>query len=271
MTTQKSKIAVITGACNIIGKIITDKCCSLGINVALIDDNIQLLNELKMELSNKYSNIDIEIFSCDLSNFESQKNIIKTFKIKFNSINSIDYLFNNIGMYRNIKTILDTNNVAQLKQCINMNLLSMIYTTKIFMPYLKAVDNDSLNNKRYIINTSCITGLGTSNSFYSLSKQCIIGFSEALHNELKSYNSENSHKNQINVSVFLPKIFNEKKHSIGDVIFNGIKNNYFWIHTHYNLGKGIAIDKFYQILTQKSNEYEAINSIYHQYKMNPKL
>merc|ERR1712113_1092359 len=75
----------------------------------------------------------------------------------------------------------------------------MIYCTRLFLPLLL---NNNINNQCYIVNTGSIASIQSGDSFYSVTKHAVIGFSETIMRELKYlYRNKYGKKVQCNINI----------------------------------------------------------------------
>eukprot|EP01084_Bolivina_argentea_P040416 74708_1 len=197
----QNKLAVITGAANGIGKSIAIYCAIHGCKIALIDLNKSALYELNIALNNLFST-EIHSFECDVSKESNIKRLVQDIKIKFNT-NSIQLLFNNVGLSALNTTILN-GDMNKLHKLMNINMWSMIYGTRHFLPLLM---NNDPSIQCYIVNTGSTASVHSADSFYCVTKQAVLAISETIQKELnhlyrmKNRNNNNRQKIKCNILV----------------------------------------------------------------------
>eukprot|EP01084_Bolivina_argentea_P273580 466054_1 len=192
-------IAVITGAGDGIGKAIALKLASKTCNIALVDINKDKLTAVTQHLRSLYPSQTFHSFICDVSNESEVKKLVNAVKSSFNT-SKIQLLFNNVGI-SSLTTVVLSSDTNLLKKLMNVNLWSMIYCTRAFLPLLTA---NPPSKQCYIVNTGSIASLETGFSMYSITKHSVIAFSETIREELKRlYRKQN-----ILVSTLVPGFVN---------------------------------------------------------------
>ena len=146
------------------------------------------LLKIQQELTQKYQ-IEIEIFSLDLSDLDKIENLYD--KIKNKNL-KIEMLINNAGFgsfgsFKNLDLKTEIN-------MINLNIIALVKLTQLFLPDLK-------ETKGSILNIASIAGFMpipymATYSSSSSSKAFVLNFSKALRQELA--------KDGVNVSVLCP-------------------------------------------------------------------
>lgn len=173
------KTALITGASRGIGKAIAEMFAAHGANLILVSkSNASLLEELKVKLINCYNNC-VEIYSCDVADFEQVKKIYQDIQSKKLSI---DILVNNAGILK--EAVIGMIREEDIHDVFQTNVFGTIYNTQFAV---KAM----LRQKRgSIINMSSVIGIhgNAGHSIYSATKAAVIGFTKSLSKELASLN-----------------------------------------------------------------------------------
>lgn len=164
------KTVFITGASSGIGKETAKYFAQNGWQVAATMRKPELEKEL-----NKLDNV--ALIRCDVTDTESIQGAIKETISKFGGI---DVLVNNAGYYT--VGVLEAATKEQIQRQLDTNLLGLIETTKMILPYLK-------QSKGIIINLSSIAGIVSIplQSLYHATKFAIEGFSESLQYELRPF------------------------------------------------------------------------------------
>jgi len=172
----KGKVALITGAAQGIGNVISEKLASRGVNLILWDVNIELAEKVAQGLE-KGKNISALAQDVDVSDYsgveESLKKVLEEFP-------RIDILVNNAGISRD--GLLIRMSEQDWDRVIAVNL-------KGAFNLCKAVSKIMLKQKSgRIVNISSVVGLmgniGQVN--YSASKAGLLGLTKSLAKELAS-------------------------------------------------------------------------------------
>lgn len=187
------KLVVITGAANGIGKAIAQKCASFGANCALIDINAENLLEVEQKLQKRYPSLQISAFICDVTSESQFATIVEEIEHSF-STNRIQMLFNNVGVLP-LVYVLD-GDIKKLRTCMDINLWSMIYGTRLFLPLL--LNNDQ-NEQCFIVNTGSIASIEYSNSMYGITKHAVLAFTETISKELYLLKRSSPQKMKCNI------------------------------------------------------------------------
>jgi short-subunit dehydrogenase len=176
----ENKNCFITGATGGIGKNIAMELAGNGCNLFLTATNGEKLNKLKEDLESFHGN-DINIFyeSGDLNKVQDIDRIIAVAREK---LTSIDVLVNCAGVF-SLKS-LPNSTLKDFESYFNINVRSSFIFSKEFT-------KDMIKNRwGRIINigsSSAYAGYKET-SLYCASKHALLGFSRALHDELKEYN-----------------------------------------------------------------------------------
>lgn len=172
----KGKVALITGAAQGIGKAISEKLASSGVNLILWDVNLELAEKVASELQTE-KNIKALSQKIDVSNYSVVEAGLKKALEEFLRI---DILVNNAGITRD--GLLIRMSEDDWDKVIDVNLKGTFNLSK-------AVSRIMLKQKSgRIVNISSIVGLmgniGQVN--YSASKAGLIGLTKSLAKELAS-------------------------------------------------------------------------------------
>ena len=172
----KGKVALITGAAQGIGKAISEKLASAGVNLILWDINLELAEKVASELQTE-KNIKALAQKVDVSNYSMVEAGLKKTLEEFLQI---DILVNNAGITRD--GLLIRMSEEDWDNVIDVNL-------KGTFNLCKAVSRIMLKQKSgRIVNISSVVGLmgniGQVN--YSASKAGLLGLTKSLAKELAS-------------------------------------------------------------------------------------
>ena len=175
----KNKNCLITGATGGLGTALSIEFAKNNCNLFLTSRNNHNLKILKSQLETQNKTITVKTFSADLSNLTEINNLIKEIR---KSYTTIDILINCAGILP-IKFIQDST-VDDFDECFNINVLPSIILTKEF--------SKDMTDQRWgrIVN---IASSGAYNGqektiIYRASKHALLGFSKAVHKELRDYN-----------------------------------------------------------------------------------
>ena len=175
----KNKNCLITGATGGLGTALSIEFAKNNCNLFLTSRNNNNLKILKSQLETQNKTITVKTFSADLSNLTEINNLIKEIR---KSYTTIDILINCAGILP-IKFIQDST-VDDFDECFNINVLPSIILTKEF--------SKDMTDQRWgrIVN---IASSGAYNGqektiIYRASKHALLGFSKAVHKELRDYN-----------------------------------------------------------------------------------
>ena len=178
---MKDKHIVITGGSSGLGIAIAQEALNLGASrISLIARNIKNLNEtLKILKYNEKQHI--EIYSADVTNYESIQNVFE--EIKKSNI-PIDYLFANAGFAK--PGLFLEMNQKDFNSHIDVNYLGAAYTTKFCYPLM--------SKNSHIIYSGSVCSIMSFAGYagYSPSKYALKGLADTVRNEFKS-NKINTH------------------------------------------------------------------------------
>ncbi|MFX0033817.1 MAG: SDR family NAD(P)-dependent oxidoreductase [Candidatus Hodarchaeota archaeon] len=185
MKDLNNRNCLITGAANGIGKSFALALAQEGMNLFITDIDLENLEKVK----NDIESIGAQVYSakCDVTRDKDFQLIAEEFHSK---LGELDLLINNAGIVIGGSifeiTLDDWNNL------LNVNLWSIIYSLKVFLPQMVNRGNG------HIVNVASAAGVigATEPLPYVSSKFAVVGLSEALFGQLYSYG--------INVSVILP-------------------------------------------------------------------
>ncbi|MEO8405405.1 MAG: SDR family NAD(P)-dependent oxidoreductase [Chitinophagaceae bacterium] len=172
-----TKVAVITGAANGLGRALALCLYKQHFNLALLDIDIDGLTKLQRELSNNTQAISIH--QVDVSNEEQ---IIAARKEILQRHQHVDILINNAGV--SISQPFDQLALDDYKWLFDINFWGTVYCCKHFLPDLQEQPGSRLVN---IISDFALMGFPGKTS-YASSKAAVMGFSNALYTELNGTN-----------------------------------------------------------------------------------
>ncbi len=173
MKQLSGKVAVVTGAAMGMGKCISELLLKEGCHVALVDINQDALGEAEKEFSLKGT---CKSYVCDIS--DSKEVLALAGKIE-TDMGKVSVLVNNAGIVF-AKGLLEMQE-EQIKKILDVNLASMFWTTKAFLPGMIS------NREGHVVNIASAGGiLALPNlAAYCASKFGVIGFTDSMRQEMK--------------------------------------------------------------------------------------
>ena len=168
------KSAIVTGAAVGIGRAVSHKLASLGVNLSLMEEHEGGRSELKKELE-KYG-VSVLTSVCDVSKEDQVKNAVKE---TVSSFGCIDILINNAAIWRDM--VKFTESSTELWQRYwNINVMGTVYFTRCVIP--------GMIEKGYgkIVNVASVAGVygNKEMSHYSATKGAVIAFTKSLAKEV---------------------------------------------------------------------------------------
>jgi len=187
----RDKIIVITGASSGLGKETAINLSRHGGRVVLVARSATRLKQVQDEITEITGQPPVTV-QCDITREEDISIMVDTIRQKYDHI---DILINNAGIAKYLVSEKISN--QEMRQLFKVNFFGTYYCIKALLPLMKH------KGKGYILNVSSLFGLVVpfaDISIYSASKFAIVGFSEGLRKELKSYG--------IGVGLFMPGSIN---------------------------------------------------------------
>lgn len=190
MKELKGKTVLITGAAMGMGKSLSEKMLREGCRAVLVDVNVKELEKTHAELS-KIGKCTQYI--CDIADRKEVYQLAKKVEKEFGPV---DILVNNAGIVK-AQELLNLEDEA-IEKTININLTAMFWTCKAFLPGMVA------RKSGHVVNFASAGGiLAIPNlTAYCASKFGVIGFSDALRQEMKK------HKSNVGVTFVCPNTVN---------------------------------------------------------------
>ena len=185
MKELNNKNCFLTGAASGIGRSFARALAKEGMNLFITDINMEGLAKVKEEV--EVLGVKLITEKCDVSKFEDFDRCAKNFH---SMLGDVDLLINNAGIGRGV--LLENINLEDWKQVIDVNLWSIIYSLKAFIP--KMLERGS----GHIVNVASAAGIvGASEPLsYIASKFGVVGLSEGLYSQIS--------RSGIKVSVIMP-------------------------------------------------------------------
>lgn len=196
-------LALITGASSGIGRDMARELSKKGYDLILVARNQVGLDQIKSELEQENSKIEIKTYAMDLA-------IKENCYLLYERVQDIDVLINNagFGLFGKFKE----TDLEKEVDMIHTNVTAVHILTKL---YLKEMIK---NDKGHILNVASIAGFmpGPLMATYYATKNYIVSLTRAIHKELKKEHSN------VKVSLLCPGPV--------DTNFNNVANVKFKIH-----------------------------------------
>lgn len=173
MKNLKGKVALVTGAAMGMGKSLSEQLLQEGCIVALVDVNKQALEKTAKDLSKIGTCAG---YVCDISDRRAVYDLAERVG---KDLGSVAVLVNNAGIVK-ARALLDLDD-DDIEKTLNINLTSMFWTCKAFLPAMVK------NREGHVVNFASAGGiLAIPNlSAYCASKFGVIGFTDAVRQEMK--------------------------------------------------------------------------------------
>lgn len=187
----RDKIIVITGASSGLGKETAINLSRHGGRVVLVARSATRLKQVQDEITGITGEAPVTV-QCDITREEDISSMVAAIRQKFDHI---DILINNAGIAKYLVSEKISN--QKMRQHFEVNFFGTYYCIKALLPLMKHKD------KGYILNVGSLLGLVVpfaDMSIYAATKFALVGFSEGLRKELKSYG--------IGVGLFMPGSIN---------------------------------------------------------------
>lgn len=172
------KTAIVTGGASGIGKAISEMLVEEGVNVILASRRKELIEQVSAELDQKGDSRVMSVV-CDLRN---KADIYHLAEVARQSFDSIDFLVNNSGLGVQSKIVDCTEEEWDL--VLNTNLKGTFLMTKSVLPTMIAQKSGFILN---IASQAAKYGYPNAGP-YCASKFGILGFGEALQQEVRQHN-----------------------------------------------------------------------------------
>lgn len=200
MELWKGKVAVVTGSSSGIGAAICKELCKFDVIVVGLARRLERLEELKKEILKTKSDAIFHPVKCDVT---VESDIKSAFEYVVKTLGGVDIMINNAGVVKR-GTILQEDNLEDLKSVIDTNLIALVSCTK--KAFKSMSDRDTPG---YIINISSILGYSVTNipghkqesNLYASSKFAMRALNTVVRHELNDLK-----KNKIRLSCVSPGV-----------------------------------------------------------------
>ncbi|WP_047979982.1 SDR family NAD(P)-dependent oxidoreductase [Ornithinibacillus contaminans] len=173
-----NKKVVITGASSGIGEALSKQLASEGVTPIMLARSLDKLRQLQKQITEEFA-IEAFYYQIDLTNEQAIDTIVPQI---INDHGQIHALVNNAGV--GVFNYVHETDWDSIQQMINLNVLSLIRITKLFLPHFIA------NQEGHIINIASQAGkISTPKSaVYAATKHAVLGFTNAIRQELSQHN-----------------------------------------------------------------------------------
>lgn len=170
---MNNQIVVVTGASSGIGALAAQMLSEQGATVVLAARSMDKLEAVGAGMKGPY-----KLLALDVGDDASTE---AAFRQVFAEYGRVDCLLNNAG-YGKFE-YCDEMPLNEFSEMMNVNYMGMVRCTKAVLPYMKKAHTGR------IVNVASIAGkIGTAKSTaYSATKHAVIGFSDALRQEVREY------------------------------------------------------------------------------------
>ncbi|MGD8306273.1 MAG: SDR family oxidoreductase [Ignavibacteria bacterium] len=178
---NKTKVAIITGASRGIGKEVAVGFAKEGYKTILFarsSNNLEKVEKEIHKIAGGKTELEAEIHTIDVTDFEGVQKIIKEVIDKYNRI---DVLVNNAGIWKDGSVDLS---IEEYKNVLDVNLVAAYTILQIVISQMKKQRNGYIFN---IASRAGRYGFPESGTYVS-SKFALVGMSESLYRELAEFN-----------------------------------------------------------------------------------
>jgi short-subunit dehydrogenase len=170
------KKAIITGGSKGIGKALVRRFAAEGFDVATCARSEADLKKLQAEIKIDFPEIELLVFSADLS---IKEEVTSFSKYILQQWTQVDVLINNTGVF--LPGAISDEEDGLLEKQINTNLYSAYYLTRALLPTMLEKKQGHIFNMCSVASIKAYSYGGS----YSISKFALLGFSKCLREELK--------------------------------------------------------------------------------------
>jgi NAD(P)-dependent dehydrogenase (short-subunit alcohol dehydrogenase family) len=179
-----NKVAVVTGGASGIGKALAARCLEEGMQVVLADVEEDALARTTEEFQASGANSVLPV----VTNVARKAEIESLAKKAVDEFGGVHLLFNNAGV--GAGTNPEHTTYDDWEWVIGVNLWSVIYGVKTFLPIMRAQEGEC-----HIVNTASIAGLvygGASSAPYAVTKHGVVALTESLYISQRALESNTS-------------------------------------------------------------------------------
>lgn len=186
-----NKVAVVTGAASGIGRAVAERFATLGMKLVLADIEATALQATAAALEK--NGAEVLAVPTDVSDLGAIQALADA---TMNEYGQVNVLHNNAGVV--VSGPIQELSIADWEWVLGVDLWSVIYGIKVFLPLLEA------SGVGHVINTASTAGLQSAANIapYNVAKFGVVAASETLRMELKARQS------QVSCSVLCPGAVN---------------------------------------------------------------
>lgn len=173
----ENKVAIVTGASSGMGEATALDLAKEGARVVITARRSEKLAEVEKRIMDNHGTcLSLPL---DVTDEEAVKRCIQ--KVE-DTWGTIDILINNAGVM--LLSPIDEADTADWRRMLDTNLLGLLLMTRYVLPSMKE------QRSGHIVNVSSVAGrtAGPTRSVYNATKWGVVGFSEALRQEVVGYN-----------------------------------------------------------------------------------
>ncbi|KAM7344423.1 uncharacterized protein ACRADG_011163 [Cochliomyia hominivorax] len=172
----QGQVAVITGSAGGLGRILAIELAKRGCHVAIVDIQQNLAEQTAKHIAEKYQ-VKTKAYKVDVSDYHQLEELNKNVTL---DLGDVTILINNAGILTTSSLLEPTP--QEIQNMINVNLTSVCFAQKVFLPKMKTL------NRGHIINICSSSALFTSPFFdvYAGTKAAMRSITSALRIQLMS-------------------------------------------------------------------------------------
>lgn len=175
-----AKVAIVTGAGRGIGKAIASRLAKDGMNVAIVDINLDTARAAAEEIAAQYG-VETLALPCDVSQEDSVNQTVQAVLDRFGTI---DVLVNNAGILSLKKPFVEYTK-AEWDKIFGINFMGDVFFCRAVIPTLKAKGSGRIIN---MSSQSAETGGLAASPIYAASKAAVWCMTKSLAGELGASN-----------------------------------------------------------------------------------
>jgi NAD(P)-dependent dehydrogenase (short-subunit alcohol dehydrogenase family) len=197
MQDLKGKVAVVTGAASGIGRGLAERFAAEGMRVVMGDVEQPALDDAAREVA--ATGAEVLAVRTDVSKAADVQALADATMARFGAVH---VLCNNAGVGGGGPQASWESSLVDWEWVLGVNLWGVIHGVRAFVPLMLRGGDEG-----HIVNTASVAGLiaGAGGAAYTTSKFGVVGYSEALYQELKAASG-----GKIGVSVLCPALTNTR-------------------------------------------------------------
>ncbi|MEM1007912.1 MAG: SDR family oxidoreductase [Myxococcota bacterium] len=176
-----NKRVVITGGSSGIGRALAHMLTEAGADVAIVARRPELLEQTLEEMEQRRVSEQQKLLSFPVD-IAQQQQVETLAKDVLEAFSSIDVLLNNAGIAH--CDFFENTSPETFQKMMDVNFFGTVWMTRAFLPTMKAQNSGHIVNVTSIVGVLSIVGY----TAYAASKFAIMGFTDALRNELAATN-----------------------------------------------------------------------------------